>query len=160
MNSLETVSGLRRRIQRDEIDRVFSRDQIDRVHLAVPEGGRLKTVRTALGMTAGQLGRRVGVSQNAISEAEAAETTGGITLRTIRKIADGLNCDLVYALVPRDSMAAMVRNQANLAARRMVIEVSHGMSLEEQSTGAATLESEIDAVRERLIAQDSRQIWD
>jgi predicted DNA-binding mobile mystery protein A len=111
-------------------------------------------------MTAGQLGRRVGVSQNAISEAEAAETTGGITLRTIRKIADGLNCDLVYALVPRDSMAAMVRNQANLAARRMVIEVSHGMSLEEQSTGAATLESEIDAVRERLIAQDSRQIWD
>jgi predicted DNA-binding mobile mystery protein A len=111
-------------------------------------------------MTARQLGRRIGVSQNAISEAEAAEVDDRITLKTLRKIADGLGCDVAYALVPREMLETTVHNQANKAARRMVTEVSHGMALEAQSTDIASREAEINAVRERLIAHGSSEIWD
>jgi len=111
-------------------------------------------------MTAKQLGRRIGVSQNSVSEAEAAEIEGRITLKTLRKMADGLNCDVAYKLVPRSSLDNMVHNQANLAARQIVGEVAHAMDLEAQSTDQASREAEVAAVRERLIAQGSSQIWE
>jgi len=160
MSTQETLTGLRRRIQREEIDRAFSRDPLLRIHLQPTTGGWLKGIRTALGMTAKQLGRRIGVSQNAISEAEAAEVEGRITLKTLQRIADGLGCDVAYALVPRGPLDAMVHNRANQTAQRIVGEVTHGMALEAQSTDDVSREAEVSAVRERLIAQGSSQIWD
>ena len=160
MSTHETLTGLRRRIQREEIDRAFSRDPLVRIHLQPTTGGWLKGIRTALGMTARQLGRRIGVSQNAISEAEAAEVEGRITLKTLQRTADGLGCDVAYALVPRGPLDAMVHNRANQTAQRIVGEVTHGMALEAQSTDDVSREAEVSAVRERLIAQGSSQIWD
>src|SRR5258708_1905943 len=125
MSSRETLTGLRRRVQREEIDRTVSHDPLLRTHLDPPTGGWIKGIRTALGMTAKQLGRRISVSQNAVSEAERAEVEGRITLKTLGRIADGLGCDVVYALVPRGSLDVMVHNQSNRAAHRMVGEVAH-----------------------------------
>ena len=131
-----------------------------RVNLEPPTGGWIKRIRTALAMTAKQLGRRVGVSQNAISEAERAEVEGRITLKTLRKIAEGLDSKLVYALVPRAPLELIVQNHANRAAQRMVGEVSQGMVLEGQSTDDSARAAQVDALRERLIAEGSSQIWD
>src|SRR5258708_31843015 len=101
MRQTETLKGLRRRVEREEIDGNFRQCAMLRVDLQPAKGGWVRSIRSALGMTGRQLGRRIGVSQNAISEAERAETEGRITLNTLRKLADGLNCELVYALVPR-----------------------------------------------------------
>ncbi len=160
MSSRETLTGLRRRIQRAEIDRTFASDPLARTRLDPPAGGWVRNIRTALGMTAKQLGRRIGVSQSAVSDAESAEVEGGITLKTLRKIADGLGCDVAYALIPRSSLDMMVHNQANRAAHRIVGEVTHGMALEDQSTDDSTRAAQIEAVRERLIAEGSSQIWE
>jgi predicted DNA-binding mobile mystery protein A len=160
MSSNETLRGLRRRIQREEIERVLGHDSTLRIHLEPPTGGWVKGIRTALGMTAKQLGRRVGVSQNAISEAERAEVEGRIALKTLRKIADGLDSELVYALVPRAPLDLIVQNHANQAAQRMVGEVSQGMALEGQSTDDSARAAQVDALRERLIAEGSNRIWD
>jgi predicted DNA-binding mobile mystery protein A len=160
MSSNETLSGLRRRIQREEIERALGQDQLLRVHLQPPTGGWLKGIRTALGMTAKQLGRRIGVSQATVSEAELAESEGRITLKNLRKMADGMDCELVYAVVPRASLDMIVHNNANRAAHRIVGEVSQGMALEGQSTGDSARAAQVDALRERLIAQGSSQIWD
>ncbi|MEP7105198.1 MAG: mobile mystery protein A, partial [Chloroflexota bacterium] len=146
--------------QRDEIDRLLTRDPVLRAHLQPPHGGWIKTIRNALGMTAKQLGRRVGVSQNAISEAERAELERRITLTTLQRIADALGCDVAYTLVPRTSLGMVVHNQANQAAHRIVAEVSQGMALEDQSTDDSAQASQIEAVRERLIAEGSSQIWE
>jgi predicted DNA-binding mobile mystery protein A len=160
MSSRETITGLRHRIQRDDIDRAFVGDPLVRARLEPPAGGWIKSIRTALGMTAKQLGRRIDVSQNAVSEAERGEVEGRITLRTLRKIADGLGCDVTYALVPRSSLDMMVHDQANQAAQRIVGEVTHGMALEDQSTDDSARAAQIEAVRERLIAEGSTHIWE
>jgi predicted DNA-binding mobile mystery protein A len=159
MSSRETLTGLRRRIQREEIDRGLARDPQLRTHLAAPPGGWIKNIRTALAMTAKQLARRTGVSQNAISEAERAEVEGRITLKTLKKIAEGLDCDVTYALIPRAPLDLILRNHATQAAQRIVAEVAQGMALEDQSTDDSTHAAQIDEVRERLIAEGSTKIW-
>jgi predicted DNA-binding mobile mystery protein A len=156
----ETLKGLQRRIERDEIDGLFHEYPMLRVALQPARGGWLRTIRSALGMTAAQLGRRIGVSQNAVSEAERAETEGRITLNTLRKMADGLNCDLSYALVPRGGLGMMVHNAAQLQATRLVAEAAQGMALESQATDDQAQSTEADAVREGLIAAGASAIWD
>jgi hypothetical protein len=42
----------------------------------------------------------------------------------------------------------------------MVGEVSQGMALEGQSTDDSARAAQVDALRERLIAEGSNQIWD
>ena len=111
-------------------------------------------------MSARQLGQRVGVSQASVAEAERSEAEGRITLNTLRKMADGVGCEVVYALVPRTSLDRVVRNQANQTAHRFVDEVAHGMALEDQATPATAHPSQVDAVRERLVGQGSSRIWD
>jgi predicted DNA-binding mobile mystery protein A len=158
--STETLKGLQRRIERDEIDRLLQRYPMLRVDLQPARGGWLRTIRSALGMTAAQLGRRVGVSQNAISEAELAEAEGRITLNTLRKVAAGLNCDVSYALVPRNGLGMMVHNAAQLEATRLVGDAAQGMALEAQATDDDTRAREAEAVREALIGAGATSIWD
>jgi predicted DNA-binding mobile mystery protein A len=159
MSTQETLKGLRRRIQRREIDAMVESNPLLRVHLQPPFGGWLKAVRTSLGMSARQLGQRVGVSQASVAEAERAEAEGRITLNALRKMADGVSCDVVYAVVPRTSLDMVVHNQANQTARRLVGEVAQGMALEDQATSREDQAAQVDAVRERLVAQGSSSIW-
>jgi hypothetical protein len=44
-------------------------------------------------------------------------------------MADGVSCDVVYAVVPRTSLDMVVHNQANQTARRLVGEVAQGWPL-------------------------------
>jgi predicted DNA-binding mobile mystery protein A len=160
MPSPGTLRGLRRRIQREEIDRRSQQYPMLQVEFQPPSGGWLRSIRSALGMTAAQLGHRVGVSQNAISEAELAEAEGRITLNTLRKVANGLNCQVVYTLVPRSDLRWMVHNSAQEAAQRIVGEAAQAMALEDQATDESARTAEVEAVRENLIAAGSSKIWD
>jgi len=75
-------------------------------HIRRPERGWIRAIRDALGINGPQLARRLGVSKQRISVLEKAEIEGGASLNSIRQAADALNCDLVYALVPREGTLA------------------------------------------------------
>jgi predicted DNA-binding mobile mystery protein A len=160
MSSKETLAGLHRRLQRKEIDQFFEANPRLRLDLSPPTGGWLKAIRTSLGMTTEQLGRRVRVTQSTASRAERAETEGRISLNTLERMADALGCDVGYTLIPRTALDMVVHNRANQAAHRIVGEVTQGMALEGQSTDDHSRSGQVDAVRERLIAQGSSEIWD
>jgi predicted DNA-binding mobile mystery protein A len=67
-----------------------------------PPQGWIKTIRMALGMTSGVLAQRVGdVSDSAIRKLELAEAEDAITLASLRRVAEALDCELQYALIPR-----------------------------------------------------------
>jgi predicted DNA-binding mobile mystery protein A len=75
---------------------------------APPARGWLWAVRETLAMTTRQLARRIGVSQAAVCAAERAERDGNISLATLRRYAEGLDCKLVYSLCPdRGSLRRM-----------------------------------------------------
>ncbi len=87
---------------------------------ARPARGWIRAIRDALGMSSRQLATRMGQSQPAVSQLEHSEVDDRITLATLRRAADALECDLVYALVPRTTLDDTVRRRARSLARRDV----------------------------------------
>lgn len=66
------------------------------------EGGWLRAVRQAIGIPVHVLQKRLGVTKYEIFRLEKAERTSRIVLANLKRAAEALGCDLVYALVPRE----------------------------------------------------------
>jgi predicted DNA-binding mobile mystery protein A len=124
-----------------------------------PKGGWLRAIRQALGMTTRQLAKSVGVSQAAVSETERTEARGDITLATLQRYATALDCDVIYALVPRRPLKEMLEERADQVARDQVTRVRHTMALENQSPGNELLEREIADLRQRLLEGKLSRLW-
>jgi predicted DNA-binding mobile mystery protein A len=66
---------------------------------------------------------------------EKSEAADRITLQTLRRYAEALNCELVYAIVPKNgSLQQLAEARARLEAERDVRAVEHTMALEDQAT--------------------------
>jgi predicted DNA-binding mobile mystery protein A len=79
-----------------------------------PTKGWLRAARKALHMTQSQMARRLGMKQQAYANIEVREQTERVSLETLRRAAGALDCDLIYALVPKKAIAA---NFAELSAK-------------------------------------------
>lgn len=116
---------------RDRLDKKFEALRpLDR--FAMPPKGWIRAIRDAIGMTGSQLGRRVGNSPQGIVGLERSEAAGTIQLNTLRRAAEAMECVLVYAIIPKTSLADMVNSRAREIARRALQRVSHSMALEDQ----------------------------
>ena len=71
--------------------------------LARPSKGWVKAIRDALGMTAEQLALRIGVTKPRVYEIEKAEISNSITLESLERAAHAMDCQLVYAFIPRET---------------------------------------------------------
>jgi predicted DNA-binding mobile mystery protein A len=111
-------------------------------------------------MSGKALGRRIGVSQSAISQLEASEERETITLGSLRKLAEGMECDLVYAFVPKDSLDEIMRRQATLRARSIVDSVSTSMELEDQAVSDEDQESQVETLANELLVRPGTGLWD
>lgn len=80
--------------------------------VATPRSGWVMTVRLAMGMSSKALGKRLDMSPQGVRKAELAEAKGTITLNTLARVADGLDCELRYVLIPRTSLVDQVLNRA------------------------------------------------
>ena len=80
---------------------------------ATPRCGWAKTVRLALGMSSEALGTRLGMSAQGVRKLEQAEADGSISLKTLFRLADGLDCDVHYMLVPRTSLVEQVLKRSH-----------------------------------------------
>lgn len=127
---------------------------------ARPKRGWIKAIREALGMTAAQLGRRVGVSPSRIARIETDEGEDALTLATLRRTAEGLNCTLVYALVPNAPLDDMLRERAQAAADAELARTHHSMRLENQTLGKRDLEDERERLTAELLKGSPRRLWD
>jgi predicted DNA-binding mobile mystery protein A len=126
---------------------------------SLPGGGWLRAIRQALGMTTRQLAKSVGVTQAAVADAERSEAKGDITLATLRRYANAMDCDLVYALIPRRPLEEVVASRAEQLAREQVLRVRHSMSLENQLTDTEHLEREVASLRRQLLEGKRSRLW-
>jgi predicted DNA-binding mobile mystery protein A len=63
--------------------------------------GWLRAIRQAAGVRVEDVAERLGVSRWEVFRREKAEETGSIQLGSLRRAAEALDCELIYALVPR-----------------------------------------------------------
>jgi len=122
-----------------------------------PARGWIRAIRNAFGMTAEQLGERMGVSQPTVQGLETSEADDAIQLKSLRRAAEALGCELVYALVPKASLEATYNAAAQALARRELGRIDHSMALEDQAVDDA--ESD-DRVRRFIETElDPREVW-
>ena len=106
-------------------------------------------------MSTTELAARLGVTQSRVSAIEQGEKAGTIKLDTLRRVANALDCDLLYALVPRTTLSDAVRRQAQRKAAAQLRSVQHHMRLEDQAV--ASDDDELEEVVQELI--DRRGLW-
>jgi predicted DNA-binding mobile mystery protein A len=113
-----------------------------------PRRGWLRAIREASGMTMQQLGAAMGVTRQHIAFFEKSEADDRITLKTLKRAAEGLGCELVYALVPKSgSLSDLAKAHARRQATENVLAVEHSMALENQPVGRVKEKIEQEARR-------------
>ena len=118
----------------------------------------IRTIRTALGMSADQLGKRLGMSQQGVSDLERREANGTITLAKLGEAAHALGCDAVVVFVPREPLEEIVQRQARAKAKAERNRLVHTMRLEAQESGVEAALDPVKASREWLTTR-LRELW-
>lgn len=126
-----------------------------------PKIGWIKLIRTTIAMSARVLGKRVGLTQSRIALIEKGEVNGTITLQTLEKIADGLECEVIYLLVPKDeSLAKLREKQAYYKATTLNSYAEHHMALENQSTSPEYQRGEIEKAKDEYLKNWHKNLWE
>ena len=105
------------------------------------------------------MGKRIGITQQSAARLEKNEANDAITLKSLRKAAEALDCRLVYALVPNEGgLRDIVRKQALRKARDIVDPVDHSMMLEAQDVG--NKQEKTDQLADELARNPNPRLWD
>ena len=148
-----------KQIARQQLDATLARfDEIRKVQ--IPQKGWIRAVRDALGMSGKQLALRLQVSQPRVFKLEQGEPSGALTLKTMRQVAEALDCVFVYALVPRSTLEETVRTQARVVAGERLQRVSHTMLLEAQGLTIQEQQASLDGAIEELVRETPKDLWD
>jgi predicted DNA-binding mobile mystery protein A len=143
----------------EQLDRRFA--ELKPVATAArPSRGWIRAIREALGMTTGQLAKRLKVHQPRVIELEKGEATGKITVRSLERAAEALGCKLVYLLVPHEPLTKTIEDRALQVAERQLASVEQTMRLEAQGvTDKAARRKSKQRLADDLLRRPAR-LWD
>lgn len=127
-----------------------------------PPAGWLRAIREALGMTSGVLAERLGVTASGARKLEQSEAADAITLGTLRRVAEALDCDLQYALVPRQPLREMRWQQALHHAQEWQQRAGRTMALEAQpvSSPSAAPDKRLEAMAQEILRTSGTRLWE
>ena len=151
-------------------DKKVIRDQLDKKLASlkkfssseVPSQGWIKTIREALGLSADQLGKKVGIDQSRISRLETAEKDGSLKLSSLQKIARGLNMQFVYGFVPIDksTLEQLVTQQARQLALKRLKRLNDTMLLEQQGLSDKDQKKALQDMIQKILVEQPKELWD
>ena len=141
----------------DIVDRVARR--VSGPEAGPPREGWIATLRQALGMSRPQLAKRLGVTRARVSQAEQAEVTGNVTLKTMHSFAEAMGCRFVYAMVPEGTVSAVIERQAIKKAKAVVTTASTHMALERQGLSEQQNAREVRRVADDLMRRMPPDLW-
>ena len=127
-----------------------------------PPAGWLRSIREALGMTSAVLGERLGMTASGARKLEQAEAADAITLSTLRRVAEALDCELQYSIVPRRPLRQMRWQQALRLAEQWQQRSSRTMALEAQpiASPSAAADERLKALAEEILRTSGTRLWD
>lgn len=154
---MPTEKQRRLKAERDAYENLLS--CIRDFNIRTPKRGWIKAIREMLGMSVSQLGSRANLDSTTITRLEANEAKGVITLKSLNKLAESLECDLVYALVPKKRFVDILGNRAEAIINREAKKAEHSMALEDQ--GGGELSDRKRAIQRAILAESfDRKLWE
>lgn len=118
---------------------------------------QIKQIREALGMTQDQLSRRSSIKRYYISNLEQGKENPSIN--TLKKIANGLNCDLYLQMVPRDELTKLVDDLASAKADELLSQINGSNLLEDQKVNKKFLKMQHEDLKNELINNRQSLLW-
>ena len=129
--------------------------------VVMPSIGWIKTIRTGIGMSLEQLGKKLSVTKQAIQDIENREREGSITIKSMHEIANALDMKFVYAIVPKNgSLDEMIEKRALEIAKVIVQRTSNTMKLEDQENSHERIQKAIKERAEEIITKTPKILWD
>lgn len=122
----------------------------------IPSQGWIRLIRDALGMTGNQLASRAGISQSTLAQTEKREVEEKVTLQNLKKLAEAMECEFVYAFVPKKPIEQIIKNQAQQKAKILLNQVQGHMELEDQAV-KGPVEERVALLAQKLI--DTNRVW-
>lgn len=118
--------------------------------------GWIHYMRQALGLTLKNLAIASKLTQASVQQIEKREIAGKVTIETMRKIANAMDCEFVYAIVPKQELNAYLKEKAIIKATRIVQEADVHMTLEDQKV-SQNIRERIERIAEDLLTKGD--IW-
>jgi len=118
--------------------------------------GWIKYMRSALGLTLEELAKLLSITKAGVAQAERREVNGEVSISTLKKMAEAMECDFVYAFVPKKELKTLIHDKAfEKAAKTLGIADLH-MKLENQKVEGDELER-IERLAKKFI--EKGDIW-
>ena len=150
----------KKKLQLEQLDRKIKGFSIAK-SITPPATGWLKAVRVSLGMSLQQLAHKLSITKQSVQEIEKREKEGNITLKTLKDVANALDMQLVYGLVPKDSsLDALVERKAKELAIQIVSRTSNTMKLEDQENSKERIKKAIEERTILLKNEMPKMLWD
>ncbi|RLD36974.1 MAG: mobile mystery protein A [Bacteroidetes bacterium] len=130
-------------------------------NIRVPERGWIHTVRTTLNMTLQQLGNRLNITSQGAKDIEERESTGSISIKSLREVGKALDMQLVYGFVPnQNSIEKLIELKARELAKKIVLRTSHSMELENQGNSEENINRAIEELASEIKREMRKSLWD
>ena len=125
------------------------------------KAGWIKTIRTALGMSLAQLGKKLDRNRSSISRMEERETNGSITIKTMEEVGRAMGMKFVYGYVPIDgSIDKLIEKEARNLATEIVMRTSGSMKLEDQENTPERIRKAIEERTKEIMEEMPKKLWD
>jgi predicted DNA-binding mobile mystery protein A len=146
-------------IARKHLDKMFADGRLESLRQRPPKGW-IRALRDALGLTARQLAARMGKTHSVIVRLEGSEVADTISLGSLRAAAEAMDCTLVYALVPNQTLSSAVRERAAAIADAQLARMHHTMRLEDQALRREDLADERNRLIAAILSQGGSRLWE
>ena len=124
-----------------------------------PQIGWVRAIRESLGMSTVALARRLGITHAGVRKLESSESSEAITLASLRKLAEALDCELRYVLIPRTSLKEQLQERAETVAQERLRPIAHSMALEDQAVQGSVNKLQMDQEVNNLLEGSRRDLW-
>lgn len=119
----------------------------------------IKHIRKALGFSTYQLASRLGMTQSSLSEFESREVEAKITLDNLKKIAEAMGCDLIYAFVPKTSLQEFIAEQEQQLSDKILEKTHLTMSIENQGLNEEDLKRQKAIILQDIQSKPLKFLW-
>lgn len=124
-----------------------------------PHEGWLRSIRLALGMPLSYLAGKLSISVSGVRKMEQKEIDGKISIATLKRAAEALDCDLRYMLIPRKPIGKRLQELAEKVAEKEISEVMANMGLEGQLPSKKCIALQKKYRVQELITSDVATLW-
>ncbi|MEM9835170.1 MAG: mobile mystery protein A [Bacteroidota bacterium] len=126
-----------------------------------PGSGWVHAIRTAIGMSLSQFGKRLNMTAQGARGIEKREADKSITLASLNEAAVAMDMQLVYGFIPKEeTLEKMIEKRASEVAQKIVLRTAHTMHLEDQAIPTDDLRIAVEDKTNDIINEMPKYLWD